>query len=122
MPMFRTGLLVSILIFQQGLGIFKGAFWEMTDAGAPEPVLRSLSRSLDKLLEDPRLKASSIHIRNLRARRAGSQLFVYLSVGVPGDLTAFRLDQLRRQIVSALKEVRKDVKEVQVQFEGIIES
>jgi hypothetical protein len=47
------GFLVSIVIFQQGLSIFKGAFYEMTDASAPEPVLRSLSTSLDKLREDP---------------------------------------------------------------------
>ncbi|KAI0279888.1 hypothetical protein BC826DRAFT_531189 [Russula brevipes] len=89
----------------------------MTDASAPEPVLRSLSRSLDKLLEDPRLKASFLHVRRLRARRAGSHLFVNLSVGVPGALTAFELDQLERQIVAALKAARKDVKEVDIHFE-----
>jgi len=111
------GLLVSIVILQQGLQIFKGAFWEMTDASAPESVLRTLSRSLDKLLEDPHLKTSFLHTRNLRARRAGSHLFVNLSVGVPGDLTAIQLGQLERQIVTALKAERKDVKEVQIQYE-----
>jgi divalent metal cation (Fe/Co/Zn/Cd) transporter len=91
----------------------------MTDASAPEPVLRSLSRSLDKLLEDPRLKASLLHVRRLRARRAGSHLFVNLSVEVPGALTAFELDQLERQIVAALKAARKDVKEVDIHFEVV---
>ena len=91
----------------------------MTDASAPEPVLRSLSRSLDKLREDPHLKSTFLHVRNLRARRAGSQLFVNLSVGVPGILTAFQLNQLEKQIVAALKAERKDVKEVQIQFEVI---
>ena len=112
-----TGLLVSVVILQQGLQIFKGAFWEMTDASAPESVLRSLSRPLDKLLEDPRLKTSFLHTRNLRARRAGSHLFVNLSVGVPGDLTAIQLGQLEKRIVTALKAERKDVKEVQIQYE-----
>ena len=86
--MSRTGLLVSVVILQQGLAIFKGAFWEMTDASAPEPIIRSLSHSLDKLLEDPHLEVSVLHMGDLRARRAGSHLFVNLSVGVPGDLSA----------------------------------
>jgi divalent metal cation (Fe/Co/Zn/Cd) transporter len=109
------------VIFQQGLSIFKGAFWEMTDASVPEPVLRSLSRSLDKLREDPHLKSSFLHVRDLRARRAGSQLFVNLHVGVPGILTALELNQLEKQIVATLKAERKDVKEVHVQFEVIPE-
>lgn len=115
---YWIGFLVSIVIFQQGLSIFKGAFYEMTDASAPEPVLRSLSGSLDKLREDdPHLKSSLLHVRGLRARRAGSQLFVDLHVGVPGTLTAFELSQVEEQIVAALKAERKDVKEVHVQFE-----
>lgn len=118
---FWTGLLVSVVILQQGLSIFKGAFWEMTDASAPEPVLRSLSRSLDKLREDPHLDSSFLHFRDLRARRAGSHLFVNLSVGVPGVLTAFQLSQLEKQIFATLKAERKDVKEVQVQFDVIPE-
>jgi divalent metal cation (Fe/Co/Zn/Cd) transporter len=113
--------LVSIVIFQQGLSIFKGAFYEMTDAGAPEPVLRSLSNSLDKLREDPHIKSSFLHARDLRARRAGSQLFVDLYVGVPGTLTAFELNQLEEEIVAALKAERKDVKEVRVRFEVVSE-
>ncbi|KAI0000384.1 cation efflux protein [Russula vinacea] len=115
------GLLVSVVILQQGLSIFKGAFWEMTDASAPEPVLRSLSRSLDKLREDPHLDSSFLHFHDLRARRAGSHLFVNLSVGVPGVLTAFQLSQLEKQIFATLKAERKDVKEVQVQFDVIPE-
>jgi divalent metal cation (Fe/Co/Zn/Cd) transporter len=112
---------VSIVIFQQGLSIFKGAFYEMTDASAPEPVLRSLSSSLDKLREDSHLKSSFLHARGLRARRAGSKLFVDLHVGVPGTLTAFELSQLEEQIVAALKAERKDVKEVRLQFEVVSE-
>ena len=94
----------------------------MTDASAPDTVLRSLSHSLDKLLEDPHLKTSFLHVRNLRARRAGSQLFVNLTAGVPGDLTAIQLDQLETRIVAVLKAERKDVKEVHVRYEVISES
>ncbi len=82
----------------------------MTDASAPEPVLRSLSLSLDKLRKDSCLESSFLHVRGLRARRAGSQLFVDLHVGVPGTLTAFELCQLEEQIVAALKTERKDAR------------
>ena len=93
----------------------------MTDASAPEPDLRWLSSSLDKPREEPHFKSSFIHARGLRARRAGSQLFVDVHVGVPGTLTAFELSQLEEQIVAALKAERKDVKEVQIQFEVVSE-
>ena len=92
----------------------------MTDASAPEPVLRSLSGSLDKLREDPHIN-SSLHFHGLRARREGSQLFVDLHVGVPRTLMAFELSQLEEQIVAALKGERKDVKEVQIQFDAVSE-
>ncbi|KAI0256128.1 cation efflux protein [Lactifluus subvellereus] len=110
------GLVVSFVILQQGLSILKGAFWELTDASAPESVIRSLSHSLDKLRENEGLAISSLHFHGLRARRAGSHLFVNVSVRVPGDMMATRLDLLEKQIVAALKAERKDVKEVQVQF------
>ena len=77
----------SIAIFQQGLSIFNGAFYEMIDASAPEPVLQSLSSSLDKLHEDSHLTCSFLHVRDRRAA-AGSQLFVDFH-GVLGTLMAF---------------------------------
>jgi divalent metal cation (Fe/Co/Zn/Cd) transporter len=114
--MFWIGLIVSLVILQQGLSIFKGAFWEMTDASAPESVIRSLSHSLDKLREHLDLGISSLHFHKLRVRRAGSHLFVHVSVGIPRDLMASQLDQLETRIVAGLKAERKDVKEVQIQF------
>ena len=93
----------------------------MTDASGPEPVLRSLSGSIDKPREDPHIKSSFLHFHGLHAWRAGSQLFVDLHVGVPGTLMAFELSQLEEQIVAALKAERKDVKEVQIQFEVVSE-
>jgi divalent metal cation (Fe/Co/Zn/Cd) transporter len=93
----------------------------MTDASVSEPVLRSLASSLDKLREDPHIQSTFLHVRGLRARRAGSQLFVDLHVGVPGTLTAFELNQLEEEIVAALKAERKDVKEVQVRFDVVSE-
>ena len=89
----------------------------MTDASVSNPVLQSLSRPLDRLLEDPCLSGCLLHVHDLRARRAGSQLFVNVSAGVPGNATASQLDRLEKAMVAALKAERKDVKEVHVRFE-----
>ncbi|KAI9442353.1 CDF-like metal transporter [Lactarius indigo] len=95
-------LIVSFVIFGQGLSVLKGAFWEMTDASVSKSILQSLSRPLDRLVEDPRWSTDLLHVHDLRARRAGSQLFVDFSAGVPGN----------KEMVAALKAERKDVKEV----------
>ncbi len=118
----RTGLLVSFVIFGQGLSILKGAFWEMIDASASDAVLLSLSRPLNRLVEDPRFSTCLLHVHGLRARRAGSQLFVDFSAGVPGNVTALQLDRLKKEMVGALKAERKDVKEVHVRFEVVSEA
>ncbi|KAN0128130.1 CDF metal transporter 4 [Lactarius tabidus] len=116
------GLIVSFVIFGQGLSILKGAFREMTDASASDSVLQSLSRSLNRLLEDPCLSGSLLHVHDLRARRAGSQLFVDVSAGVPGNVTALQLERIEKDMVAALKAERKDVKEVHVRFEVVSEA
>jgi divalent metal cation (Fe/Co/Zn/Cd) transporter len=84
-------------------------------------VLEPLYSSLDKLCEDSHLKSSLLYVRDLHMRRAGSQLFVNLHVGVPGTLTAFELSQVEQDFVVALRDERKDVKEIQVQFEVVSE-
>ena len=94
----------------------------MTDASASDSVLQSLSRSLNRLLEDPCLASSLLHVHDLRARRAGSQLFVSVSAGVPRNVTALQLDLLEKDMVAALKAERKDVKEVHVRFEVVSEA
>ncbi|KAH9176581.1 mitochondrial iron ion transporter [Lactarius sanguifluus] len=109
------GLIVSFVIFGQGLSVLKGAFWEMTDASVSNSVLQSLSRPLNRLVEDPRWSTCLLHVHDVRARRAGAQLFVDFSAGVPEYVTAFKLDQLE-------KEMRKDVKEVHVRFEVVSEA
>ncbi|KAH8994020.1 CDF-like metal transporter [Lactarius akahatsu] len=116
------GLIVSFVIFGQGLSVLKGAFWEMTDASVSTPVLQSLSRPLNRLVEDPRWSTCLLHVHDIRARRAGAQLFVDFSAGVPEHVTAFKLDQLEKEMVAALKAERKDVKEVHVRFEVVSEA
>ena len=94
----------------------------MTDASASDSVLQSLSRRLNRLLEDPSLSGCLLRIHDLRARRAGSQLFVNVSAGVPGNVTALQLDRLEKELVAALRAERKDVKEVNVRFEVVPEA
>ncbi|KAI0268679.1 cation efflux family-domain-containing protein [Gloeopeniophorella convolvens] len=113
------GLLVAIVILRQGTSILGGAIGEMTDASVPHSVLHALERPLDKFAQNPPSACAFFQAHHLRARRAGSQLFVNLSVDVPEDLTVSQLNMLEKDIVAALIAERKDVKDVQIQFKAV---
>ncbi|VDB87487.1 unnamed protein product [Peniophora sp. CBMAI 1063] len=106
------GLVVSAVIIRQGAQIFAGAFKEITDASASAPTLRTLERSLDSLTH----AQSILGVDSLRARRAGSHLFVDLNARVRPEVSAGTLAHLEESIAGAIKEARKDVKEVAVRF------
>ncbi|KAI0063593.1 cation efflux protein [Artomyces pyxidatus] len=116
------GFLVSIVILRQGFSIFSGAFRELTDAGASPATLRTLSQALHTLTPQASTTtpaSSSSYIlgfHELRARRAGSQLFVDFTASVPGTLSVGRLTELEHRIEDVLKTARKDVKEVRVRY------
>lgn len=105
---------MSAVIIRQGAQIFAGAFKEITDASASAPTLRTLERSLDPLiLNSPN---TILGVDSMRARRAGSKLFVDLSARVRPELSASALAVLEQSIAKAIREARKDVKEVAVKF------
>ncbi|KAI0315141.1 cation efflux family-domain-containing protein [Amylostereum chailletii] len=109
------GVLVSIVILRQGLSIFAGAAKELTDAGASPATLRALASALDPLVA-PTPDALVLKVHELRARRAGSQLFVDLAARVPAETDVRRLNEVEQEIVAALKGARRDVKDVTVRF------
>ncbi|KAH7888572.1 cation efflux family-domain-containing protein [Phlebopus sp. FC_14] len=126
------GLLVSIVILQQGLALLKGVFFELTDAGVSKRSHEKLLRALDPLLypvvsaepirlsdgfspQSPRLLA----IRRLRAKRAGSIITVDLSVEVSNTLTVLATSELEKKIASLLKGVRKEITDVTVRFHPV---
>lgn len=139
----RAGLLVSIVILRQGLGLFAGSFNELTDAGASPATMRTLSRALDAYVvqqsfpspTSPSSTSTSspspdhphpylrplptLKIHTVRAKRSGSQLFVDLVADVPGDLSVEETAGLERRIGEVLKREKKEIVEVSVRFRPI---
>ncbi|EGN99786.1 hypothetical protein SERLA73DRAFT_180000 [Serpula lacrymans var. lacrymans S7.3] len=126
------GILVSVVILWQGLGLFGGAFRELTDAGISSQSHTALIQTLEPLVspsspipstsngdhyDNPRLLA----IRHLRARRAGSLIYVDLTADVPETLHVHATSELEEKITRALKEARKEISEVRVKFHPVHE-
>jgi len=117
------GLLVSFVILQQGISLLLGAWGDLTDAGVPAKTIKSLKLTLDPLLTAPSANSSLsisqpaiLAIRDLRARRAGSLIFVDLTAEVPKSLTVHELATLEEEILQTMKGKKKQVKEVRVRF------
>lgn len=115
------GMLVSLVILKQGLDLLRGAWGDLTDAGVSRRKLNSLQRTLTPLLRigvDDTTRML-IGVDNLRARRAGSMLFVDLIAKVDASLSVAQTAELEDKIVKTMQEARKEVAEVQVRFEPV---
>jgi len=127
------GLLVSFVILKQGLDLFGGAFADLTDAGISENSHRKLVEALNPLLSSPSPSPSPssvagnghhattelIAIRHLRAKRAGSLIYVDLTAVVSSHMTVSSTSELEEKISQTLKEARREVSEVRVKFHPI---
>ncbi|KIL66275.1 hypothetical protein M378DRAFT_186084 [Amanita muscaria Koide BX008] len=113
------GLLVSFVILRQGLDILVDSWRDLTDASVASSVKKSLEKSLSPLLStssSPSRIPDCLSIYDLRARRAGAQMFVDLTVVVPATTTVECLSELEEKIVAALKNARREVADVRVKF------
>jgi len=100
--------------------LFVGAWGDLTDAGVSAQTRDSLQRTLEPLLANRDASLPSVlSISGLRARRAGSLLYVDLVAQVPSDSTVKDLVVLENQILATMKEKRKEVTEVRVKFEAV---
>lgn len=125
------GLLVSFVILKQGLNLFGGAFTELTDAGISVNSQRKLVRALNTLLPSPSPQSSSVvgngfhdttellAVRHLRAKRAGSMMYVDLTADVPSNMSVLATSSLEVKISQTLKEARKEISEVRVKFHPV---
>ncbi|KAF9244927.1 cation efflux protein, partial [Melanogaster broomeanus] len=125
------GLLVSLVILRQGLGLFAGAFAELTDAGISKSSHDKLLRALDPLLsygvttDHSHSNGSStrhpclLAIRELRAKRAGSLITVDLAVDVPSTTSVLDTSELEEKIIELLKTAKKGISEVRVKFHPV---
>ncbi|EJF57763.1 hypothetical protein DICSQDRAFT_173634 [Dichomitus squalens LYAD-421 SS1] len=126
------GLIVSVLIFQQGWGLLKTAFRQLTDAGvspttkavlfdALRPLLPSSSPP-DAMLSDGQSRPTTqtlLGISDLRAMRTGANMFVDLTAHVPAQLSVNEATAIEQRIRDALVKARRDVKEVRVRFRAV---
>ncbi|KAJ7084477.1 CDF-like metal transporter [Mycena belliarum] len=116
------GMLVSLVILRQGVGLLYGAWGDLTDAGVPLRTRQILKRTLDPLLASSSSSLSSpslLAIRHVRGRRAGSLIFVDLVAEVPETLTMHDANILEEKITQTLKGTRKEVIEVRVKFQTV---
>lgn len=124
------GLLVSFVILKQGLNLFGGAFTELTDAGISANSQRKLVHALNPLLSSPSLPSSVLGngfhdttellaVRHLRARRAGSLMYVDLTADVPSNMSVTATSRLEVKISQTLKEARREISEVRVKFHPV---
>ncbi|RDB25421.1 Mitochondrial metal transporter 2 [Hypsizygus marmoreus] len=113
------GLLVSLVILQQGLGLLGGAWGDLTDAGVSSKTRHAIERTLKPLLPHSTSSAEAsalLGIQNLRARRSGSLMFVDLTATVSGSMSVQDASELDAKITRTLKEARKEITEVRVKF------
>jgi divalent metal cation (Fe/Co/Zn/Cd) transporter len=116
-----TGLVVSAVILLQGLNVLKGAWGDLTDAGVSQKKADSLRRSLTPLIKTSTQDETRmlIGVENLRARRAGSMLFVDLTAQVDSKLSVAQTQELEDKINKTMQEARKEIAEVRVKFEPV---
>ncbi|KAF9451930.1 mitochondrial iron ion transporter [Macrolepiota fuliginosa MF-IS2] len=118
------GLLVSLVILRQGYSLLKGAWGDLTDAGVSRRKQESLQRTLTPLLktgiyDDTRML---IGVENVRARRAGSMLFVDMTAKVDAKLSVTEIAELEHKITKTMQKAKKEVAEVRVRFEPVSSS
>ncbi|KIM40169.1 hypothetical protein M413DRAFT_11685 [Hebeloma cylindrosporum] len=122
------GLVVSIVILRQGFGLLAGAWGDLTDAGVSARTRQSLAKALVPLINNPSSNANGadslplpplLGFRRLRARHAGSLMFVDLVAQVPDSITISQASALEAKIENTLKAARKEITEVQVTFRSI---
>ncbi|KAI0812357.1 cation efflux family-domain-containing protein [Irpex lacteus] len=121
------GLLVSVLIVQQGWSIMIGSFKQLTDAGVSSSTRQKLVSALDPLLSSAETtkaigspsQRALLAVKDLRAMRAGALMFVDLTAKVPGTMSVADTSALEASIERALKRAKKEVTEVKVKFEPV---
>ena len=130
-----AGLLVSVLIFQQGWTFFVSALRQLTDAGVSPRTRAALHDAIAPLLSSPSSPTSPsippsasasadvlLGVSDIRALRRGANMFVDLTAHVPAALSVAEAAALEARVRDALVAARRDVKEVRVRFRPVDEA
>jgi divalent metal cation (Fe/Co/Zn/Cd) transporter len=114
-----SGIIVSFVIFKQGLDLLRGAFKQLTDAGVSEKTRMSLTRQLDPLFDDssPSLRLPHLQsIHDVRAVRSGALMFVDLIAVLSADTTMRDAFVVQEEIKRRLVSHRKEISEVRIKL------
>ncbi|EDR08788.1 CDF-like metal transporter [Laccaria bicolor S238N-H82] len=114
------GLLVSMVILKQGFDLLRGAWGDLTDAGVSPRKRKLLLKTLQPFIPDSWESSSCptlISFDHLRARRAGSLMFVDVTAKVSDDMTVIQASAWEDEITRTLKAAHKEITEVRVKFE-----
>jgi cation diffusion facilitator family transporter len=112
------GMLVSLLILQQGVSLCWTAFGDFTDAGVSLETRRELRSLVKPLLVAP-APHTLLGIRNVRAVKSGSLMFVDLTADVPAEMTVLDAHEVEKRVRDAIMENRSEVKEVRVHLHAV---
>ncbi|KAL1748828.1 cation efflux protein [Schizophyllum fasciatum] len=115
------GLLVSVVILKQGFDLLIGSWNDLIDRGVSSSTRTSLRKSLEPLVvsratADPEI-AALLDVKDIRARRAGSVMYVDLTAVVPGSTTISGAATLEYKISDTLRKAKKEITDVRVRFE-----
>lgn len=109
-----------MVILRQGLDLLRGAWGDLTDAGVSPRKRKLLLQTLKPLIPDSweeESRPTLISFDHLRARRAGSLMFVDVTAKVSSDMTVIQASALEDEITRTLKAAHKEITEVRVKFE-----
>lgn len=114
-----------MVILRQGIGLLFGAWGDLTDAGVSRKTRYALERTLKPLIsptsEHPET-STLLGIRDIRARRAGSLMFVDLTADVSAVMSVQETHELEAKISRTLNDARRDIAEVRVKFQPVDET
>ena len=114
---------MSLVILKQGFDLLRSAWGDLTDAGISKRRQEALKQILMPLIKTGVSDETRnlIRVDDLRARRAGSMLFVDLTAKVDANLSVVQTRKLERQITQTMQQAKREVAEVRVRFEPIFE-
>lgn len=105
---------MAVVILKQSWGLLYSTWGELTDAGVSKSTRQSLQRIVQPLVQTE--SSPLLGVTDIRARKAGSLMFVDLTAIVPKELSMLDVQRLDEEITETLKKERKEVAEVRIKF------
>jgi divalent metal cation (Fe/Co/Zn/Cd) transporter len=108
--------LVSFVILKQSFGLLYGTWGDLTDAGVSQRTCQSLKNIVEPLVNTELSPSSLLSVSDIRARKAGSLMYVDLTARVPPQLSMLKAQEVEESITETLKKEKREVADVRVRF------